>query len=171
MTTTNRPTMRATLITACSLAFLASAAACGSGADSSGPISSGSASADSAQALDPCALVDEATIESTLGADVTQEGPAKDELRGRTCSWDVQTADGAGKVVIATYRGSEFYLDGTIGDPISGIADEAQRGPGAVLLRQGDDVAQVEVIAPGLSGQLVPLAKTVADAVNGRRQN
>lgn len=169
--TTNRPIVRA-LLTAAALAALTLTAACGSGADAR-PISKASASADSAKALDPCALVGESTIASALGTEVTKAGRPGDAPRGRSCTWtvaDPTSVYGDADVVLTTYHGSEFYLDGSMGSPVAGIADEAQGDPqgGLILFRKGEEVVEVHVLTGGQSAlgpRVVPLANAVAAAI------
>ena len=158
------------LTTAAALALTASAAlsACG-GSYGDSSVSSGAETGTSV--LDPCAILPSAEIDRLLGTTATVRGPAVAQLRGRTCTWDFAEAPGGvldtGTLAIDAFSGTEFFVPGTIGDPLDGVGEEAQEDleHGTVLLRQGEDVVQVHVLSPTRRDRTLPLATAVAGAL------
>lgn len=177
-----RRLVRTRQLAAVSLAGLLSVAAVGcdergsdSGTDTSAPAPAGSADgADGAstatdEILDPCTLVPLATLESLAGGPVEQQGEAFDQARGRACRWSLPSGGGIGgaELVVTAWHGQEFYLAGTIGEDVSGIADEAQADPslGMVLLRKGDEVISAQALATPDDGLELEVARAIAEAL------
>ena len=129
------------------------------------------ASAGTETVLDPCAILTSAEIDRLLGTAATVRGPAVAQFRGRTCTWDFAEAPGGvldtGTLAIDAFSGTEFFVPGTIGDPLDGVGEEAQEDldHGTVLLRQGEDVVQVHVLSPTRRDRTLPLATAVAGAL------
>jgi len=120
--------------------------------------------------LDPCELVSPADLGAALGADVSAEGPATEEFRGRTCDFTFPLEGSVldeGQLTVTAWHGSEFFLPGTIGPDLAGIGDAAQDDSehGIVLFRKGDEVVQVHVLAPGLQKASLDIAEQAASAV------
>ena len=171
MTTTRHhrlPTAAAVALAALGLA------ACGGSYDAgtTGPANGTAAGTETQESvLDPCAILSSAEIDRLLGTAATVRGPAVAQFRGRTCTWDFAEAPGGvldtGTLAIDAFSGTEFFVPGTIGDPLDGVGEEAQEDldHGTVLLRQGQDVVQVHVLSPTRRDRTLPLAAAVAGAL------
>lgn len=156
---------------------LATLTACGGSDPSASPAAddvaeaAGSAAAPAgSDTLDPCALVSAADLGAALGADVSADGPATEQFRGRTCDFTFPLEDSVldeGRLTVTAWHGPEFFLPGTIGPELAGIGDVAQDDSdhGIVLFRKGDEVVQVHVLAPGLQKASLDIAEQAANAV------
>jgi hypothetical protein len=142
--------------------------ACGqSAAPVAAPTAADAKQASDESATDPCTLLGPDQLAEALGTPPSQQGAATEQARGLTCAWtfvDPGSALGDGTMSITTWHGREFFASGTIGDPLAGLADEAQADPaiGVVQFRSGDEVVQVQVSSPARSDRAVVLARAAA---------
>ena len=72
-----------------------------------------------------------------------------------------------GSLAIDAFKGSEFFVPGTVGDPLDAVGDLAQENlcHRTVLFISGDDVVQVHVLSPTRRDRTLPVAQAAAGAL------
>jgi hypothetical protein len=175
--TPSRPWRRCAQISAAALAgaLVLSTTACGRGTEAEQAaghqLDAGSVASPTTTggALDPCSIIPAARLAELIDAELTQHGPAVDRALGQECTWDFPDPRGlgTGSVSITAWHGPQFFLAGSIGEPLRGVGDEAQSDPtlGIVLLRVGDEVVQAHVLSPDKRALAPRIASALADAI------
>ena len=146
---------------------LAGLTACGSGDAGTGAATAEAPSAASASTADPCSLVPETALEQQLGVALSADGFATAEAGGLTCHWTFpDRPEIPGALAITRWHGREFFST-SLGEPTTGIGDEARAdtGLGVVLTRLGDEVVQVQILSPDHRDATDDIARLAVEAL------
>lgn len=141
--------------------------ACGGESGGEGASTTAAAATSADVVADPCTLVGQDALEEALGVSLNVRGPASDEALGRACHWDFPDRPGIpGSLSLTLWHGAQFFST-SVGEPLTGIGDQAQGDAtlGLVLFRSGEEVVQVQLQSPAHRDAASAVARLAAAQV------
>ncbi|WP_371666753.1 hypothetical protein OG985_45070 [Streptomyces sp. NBC_00289] len=121
--------------------------------------------------VDPCTLVSASDLSGILNTPVIKQAGPLEEFRGRSCKYTFAdgSAVGEGGMAITTWHGQSFFSPETLGlAKVAGVGDEAASGNGVTMVRDGEEVLQVQILSPSKSQASLQVARAaIAGLVEG----